>query len=199
MSERGAAGPLPGLVPRSPFQLRSLPIEFRWEVTRRHPYYQAWWILAKRHHEDAALECKPEPVFRQLAVTVLGAIGVTGPFVDPKTSFSELGSERLNAAWLSGAVQPMSLRGLAALLIAGLPKKTAGQVGLLLCRAAADEDEGKLPTQIQAMQSLATLDWPGLDDFPDEPFVSINPAASGRQVNEAISALLKQWKKAGPA
>ena len=37
-----------GIVARPLFQLRSLPIRFRWEVTRRHPYYQVWWKAALR-------------------------------------------------------------------------------------------------------------------------------------------------------
>lgn len=65
MTEHFAGNRMPGLVPRPPFQLRSLPIEFRWEVTRRHPYYQAWWILAKRHYDSAPLESEYEPALRQ--------------------------------------------------------------------------------------------------------------------------------------
>jgi hypothetical protein len=40
------------------------------------------------------------------------------------------------------------------------------------------------------MQQLTTIDMPGLDDFPNEPFVSINPAASERKIGAAIGALL---------
>ena len=44
------------------------------------------------------------------------------------------------------------------------------------------------------MMNLSTLDKPGLDFYPDEPIVSVNPAASGRQITEAASELLKHWK-----
>lgn len=44
------------------------------------------------------------------------------------------------------------------------------------------------------MQRLTTVAHPGLDDYPDEPFVSVNPAASERKIGEAIDQLLKQWK-----
>ncbi len=30
-------------IKREPFQLRSFPIQMRWEVTRRHPFYQKLW------------------------------------------------------------------------------------------------------------------------------------------------------------
>ena len=50
-------------------------------------------------------------------------------------------------------------------------------------------------TALQRMLDLQSLQEPGLDSYPDEPFVSINPAASGRQVSDAIAKLLRQWKE----
>lgn len=41
---------------------------------------------------------------------------------------------------------------------------------------------------------LPSLDHSALDSFPDAPFVSINPAASERQVIAALNPLMKQWK-----
>jgi hypothetical protein len=38
------------LVNRPPFQLRSLPVPVRWEVSRRHPYYLLAWERAGDHH-----------------------------------------------------------------------------------------------------------------------------------------------------
>jgi hypothetical protein len=45
------------------------------------------------------------------------------------------------------------------------------------------------------MLDLQSLREPGLDCYPDEPFVSVNPAASGRQISDAIAKLLPQWKE----
>ena len=40
-----------GLVPRSRSELLDLPLQYRWEFTRRHPYYLLFWrwleIIAK--------------------------------------------------------------------------------------------------------------------------------------------------------
>ncbi len=185
---------LPQIVARPSFQLRSLPIRVRWEVTRRHPYYQAWWNFARRHYQNSVLESEYEIPLRQLAAYVLAKIGVSGTPIDPKTEFTEIGAEDLNVAWLSGAVHPLSLRGMAAILIAAFPSETAIDIGMLLSMAGSEDVDGELPKRHQALQRLSSLERPGLDDYPDEPFVSVNPAASGRQINGAIAELLKTWK-----
>ena len=185
---------VPDIVARPPFQLRSLPIRYRWEVTRRHPYYQDMWHMVKAHYRNEPLSIEVEDLFRQVAVVFLGAIGVSGEPLDPATEFTELGAEELQPAWLSGAVHPITLRGIAALLIAALPKETVGYVGLQLVEAGCDERKDEPPRQAQAILNLATLDKPGLDRYPDEPIVSVNPAASGRQITEAVSELVKHWK-----
>jgi hypothetical protein len=196
------AEPAPDIVARPPFQLRSLSIQYRWEVTRRHPYYQNIWQIAKAYHRNEALgrriagmPAEVEGMFRQMAVIILGAIGVSGEPIDPGTEFTELGAEELLPPWLSGAVHPITLRGIAAILIAALPKETLGYVGLQLVEAGCDDRENEPPRRIGSLMNLASLDKPGLNSYPDEPIVSINPAASGRQISEAVSDLLKHWKK----
>jgi integrase len=81
---------VPDLVARLPFQLRSLPIQYRWEVTRRHPYYQSLWLLARAYYRNEPVESEVEPVFHQIAVAILGTIGVSGEPPDPATEFAEL-------------------------------------------------------------------------------------------------------------
>lgn len=195
------AKPVLDIVARPPFQLRSLPIQYRWEVTRRHPYYQNIWQIAKAYHRKeplgrriAGMPAEAELMFRQMAVVILGMIGVSGEPPDPATEFTELGAEELLPPWLSGAVHPITLRGIAAILIAALPKETLGHVGLQIVEAGCDDRENEPPRRIGSLMNLAALDKPGLNSYPDEPIVSINPAASGRQITEAVSDLLKQWK-----
>lgn len=187
--------PATGLVPRPPFQLRSLPIEFRWEATRRHPYYQIFWRNAQANHRQESLSSHPaELLLRQAGTVALRMIGVVGEPPNPATAFSELDERELKDAWLSGAVHPMTFRGFAAILLAALPKETLGQLGLLFLEAARDETEDGLSRKLESMMNLQNERSEGLDNFPDEPFVSINPAASGRQVSEAVTELLKEWK-----
>jgi len=135
-----------------------------------------------------------EVYLRQAAVAILGTIGVSAEPPDPAIEFEHLEAETLNHAWLSGAVHPITFRGMAALLIASLPKDTLGYLGMAFTEAACDDRESEPPRQYQAMFSLVTSDKAGLEKYPDEPLVSINPATSGRQIAEAAGALLKQWK-----
>ncbi len=193
--------PETGMLPRSQFQLRSLPIRFRWEVTRRHPYYQDWWRWARKHHgnepiqyEEEAEQLK-EKVLREAAIAILGGIGVTGNPPDPGTSFEDLEAENLNQGWLSGVMHPVSQRGMAGLLLAALPQETLGELGRIFTLAASETPENDGHDRILAMIELSTLDRPGLDMIADEPIVSVNPAASGRQLTDAATELLKQWKE----
>lgn len=186
---------LPHLVRRPRYQLRSLPVPYRWEATRRHPYYLMSWRRAQAHYRQDETHDPVEPLLRLFAIIHLAAIGVSDLPPDPGTEFDQLESENLNPAWLSGAIHPISLRGLANLLIAALPKETLTHVGMLLVEAGLEEKEEAAPQRIQAMFNLMTLDKPGLNNHPDEPIVSVNPAASGREVNEAVNALVKEWKE----
>ena len=182
------------IVARPMFQLRSLPIPMRWEVTRRNPYYYVWWKAARAEHRKDVIASPEDGLLRQAAVPILGMIGVSGEPPDPATPFAALGADELEHGWLTGAVHPVSLRGLAAILLAGLPKESLGQLGMIFLEAACDDVENRPPRMIESMQRLTTETWPGLDDYPNEPFVSINPAASERKIGEAIDQLLKQWK-----
>ena len=175
--------PPTGPVPRLPFQLRSLPIGMRWEVTRRHPYYQAFWKPARAFHRNDPLSYgAAEPLLRVAAVASLRMIGVVGEPPDPKTPFSALGESNLNPAWLSGAVHPVSLRGMAAVLLASLSKDALSTLGLLFAEASCEDPEAGPARVLTSMMDLQASDKPDFDNYPDEPFVSINPAASVSQL-----------------
>lgn len=187
--------PPTGIIPRPPCQLRSLPIRYRWEVTRRHPDYQIWWKTARAYHRNEPVSSPAESLLRQAAIVILPAIGVTGEPPDPANEFEQLEADELNSAWLSGAVHPITLRGMAATLMAGLPKDTLAFLGMTFLEATCDDKENEPPRRYQAMLALITSDKAGLETYSDEPLVSVNPAASARQISEAVSALLKQWKE----
>ena len=183
------------LIHRPPFQLRSLPVRWRWEVTRRHPYYQLSWKKAQARYRQEGCSDPVERLLRMVAIAHLGAIGVAGAPPDPATDFEQLGADSLKTAWQSGAIHPISLRGMAAVLLAWLPPEALSALGTILTQGSRDDLADEPPHRIEAMIALQTLDKAGLDSYPDEPLVSINPAASGRQIAEAASALLKEWKQ----
>jgi len=182
------------LVHRPLFQLRSLPVPMRWEVSRRHPYYLLAWERARDHHRRVACADEFDLCLRQMALAHLAAIGVSGEPVDPASSFSELESNQLQPAWLSGAVHPVSLRGLTALLITALPQDVLGELSDLFLQASREQRPNESPPKHAALGELARMQVAELDCYVDEPFVSINPAASGRTITEAINELLPKWK-----
>ena len=80
----------------------------------------------------------------------------------------------------TGVVHPITCRGLAGLLLAALPKETLERLGYILLTAGCDDLEDGIPRLIEAFQLLQQADQPGLDDYVDEPIVSVNPTASAR-------------------
>ena len=185
-----------GIFARPKFQLRSLPLKFRWEATRRHPIYQAFWRSFE--FEIGVLSNQTCREFNQrigqLSDFLLSAIGIASERPDPVIEFDQLGGECLEAAWLSGAVHPLTNRQLAALLMAALPKETLGYVGQGMLYAAHGEPIGGEPRRNSEIRKLKELELDGLDSFIDEPFVSINPAASARDINACLNELLVDWK-----
>src|SRR5688572_15352595 len=90
---------------RPPNVTMSMPLEFRWEFTRRHPYYVQFWQLAKRHHEQASQDSE-QRARERAAMQILGGIGVAGSMVppDPQLGPEALGHGDLGAVWRSGAI-----------------------------------------------------------------------------------------------
>ena len=130
---------------RPQFQLRMLPLRMRWEVTRRHPEYFINWALARAEHRGEISETEIDNVLRQAAIVKLGMIGVSGEPPDPATPFDDLGSDELELGWLSVAVHPLTTRGMAAILLAVLPKETLGKLGMVFLTAACDDKENQPP------------------------------------------------------
>lgn len=102
---------LPGILVRPAGQLRSLPVRYRWEVTRRHPYYLETWDKAYR---EISNEDEVAANLQMAHQAILGAIGISRPVVPPGTSFDSLIAhvDGPTPGWLTGSVQPLSMRGL---------------------------------------------------------------------------------------
>lgn len=172
----------------------SLPIDYRWEFTRRHPYYQLRWRVAQRHHEhrDATPE---EQVRGEIAVQVLAMIGVAQTTIppDPRLGPEALGSQDLGGIWADGAVAPATFRTLASILLLGLPKAERAQLGRLLIESSEFESRDFANT-MGIFKQLAKLQDPAWNCFPDAPFVSINLQMPQRAIGEAIDRLVRKWK-----
>ena len=187
----------PNVFWRPLLQLRSLSLRMRWEVTRRHPSYQVFWNAqapGSMIKSDADKDLLVSH-WASIKTNALGAIGVSGQTIDPATEFEDLCDDSVKSEWLSGAVHPISMRGLASLLVSSLPKDTLQKVGMAILEAGLDDEAGQEPHRLQSLNKIASYDLSGLDGFTTEPFVYINPNASGRKLMPEIMRLLKDWKQ----
>lgn len=177
---------------RASATLQLLPVEFRWEFTRRHPAYLTSWKLAHRFH-TGQLQGPLETLFGQAAVMTLAAIGVSGDPLSPSASHNELQFGQLGTAWKDGAVAPVSYRGMAGDLLTSLPPDTRRTLGeLLIASADAAEVENRFGFILRLMT------WPdkSLDAIPRRPIIGVNVQSPQRAIVEAVESLVTQWKQA---
>src|SRR5262249_40279524 len=125
---------------------------------------------------------------------ILLAIGVRGEPPPPGADLESLGGSQLSSAWESGAVAPITLRGLIGMLLAALPPDRSARVGeLLLAHAAATT--GPQERLYSSLQLLHNLKHPALECFPDAPLVGINVNAPQRMILQAMEEQVQQWKQ----
>lgn len=194
-SEEVNRTPRSWLLLRPPEVTNSLPWEYRWEFTRRHPYYQQFWQAAQRYHQEPTAD-SVQRARDELAVHILGGIGVASSQVpqDPGLSAEALGSRDLGVAWLGGAVAPATLRTLAHMLLLSLPKEERSQLGRLL-NESADFDCKDRDHMFKIHQRLAELKADAWNSFPKAPVYSINLQKPQRAIKEAIESLVRKCKK----
>lgn len=186
------AGRKSHILARPPGHLRALPLRYRWETTRRHPYYLVAWENAGRTisaNDTTAL------LMQQAYRLFLGAIGVSGPVISPETPFEALVSESGESppAWLCGSVQPLSLRGLTGLLLAHLSPATRRQLAELF-RASVDGGEDYGDSLTQALLHLLTLESADLDMFADQPIVAISPYSTVHALAADLRHFVDDWR-----
>lgn len=192
--EPDGATPISHLLFRPIEVFNQLPVEYRWEFTRRHPYYLAFWRPVRESREqlstDAAIRFA-----QQAASLILAAINV-GPSVlppDPQDEFATLGMNTIGDGWEGGAVAPAMFRTMACTLLLALPKAERAQLGRLL-NESAEYDSRDATKMAPIFQQLAALPGEVWKRFPDVPLISINLQASQRAITEAVETLVRRWK-----
>lgn len=181
------------MIPRDPVQFLSLPLHLRWEVTRRNPYYYAWWKLARAYRRQE-LTTEIDDLYGQVAAAIMLQLGVTGEPPDPATSFESLGGDELNSAWRSGSVHPMTLGSLAATLIADLPGPTLEDLAKLFLSVSIARKS--VISVVRALQALEDAGLDGLQNLPPRPIVAIDPFASEQKIVVALKELLDRCRQA---
>ena len=189
------------LVNRPQDQLHDLPLRFRWEATRRHPYYLVFWRDALRYRRGDIGDDPDQQLLRYAAMLYLGAIHVSGEPVSPDISFEELDGDDMDPAFLSGAVQPLSLRAVVAMLVNALPPAERALVGALLTTSGsaeygvADDDELRTLQKHTAITQLMKYRSTALDSYPDAPLFYIHMGASQRTIAQDVAAQVRRWKQ----
>lgn len=173
----------------------SLPIDYRWEFTRRHPYYLQFWQRAAKYREAPSQDVLERTV-EHAAALLLASIGIsqaTTP-IDPRLGVESLGVNDLGAAWAGGAVAPATFRSLAGMLLAGLPQAERMQLGRLL-NESAEYDSRDSAQMAGIFNRFAQFQGSIWDGIPAAPVLSINLEMPQRAIDEAIRDLVRQWKQ----
>lgn len=175
--------------------VNQLPVGFRWEFTRRHPYYLQFWQPARELREQP---CTDEAIraLQEAASLILTAVNVAeneSP-PNPRHDFAMLGADVIGSAWEGSAVAPAMIRTLAHMLLLVLPKEERAQLGRLLCDSAAYEscDKALMDSFHRRLASLPGDIW---KSFPNAPIVSFNLQAPQRAITEAVETLVRRWKQ----
>jgi DNA-binding Lrp family transcriptional regulator len=174
--------------------LMDLPYAARWEVTRRHPYYLRFWQPALRHYTTPSADPEQRQQEDLAAMLLLAALGVSSAPPHPGSTAESLGAGNLSQAWEKGAVSPITLRALSAILLTDLAPDGLAQVGLLLVKCgakAAEEKAEKFPF----LQELLSLPYPELDTLPNRPLVGFNLHAPLTTITETVETMVRGWKE----
>lgn len=181
------AAPPDGIVARPPGQLHDLPIRARWEVTRRNPYYLVFWAQARAFRLSQLSDDSVESSLQFAAHLILAEIGATGEPVSPATTAEELIDGDADLSFLTGTVQPVTFRGVVAMLINGLPPADLEAIGKIFIDAGKAEcpvPEDAPPTahKTLAYSKLSHVMSRALDSIPEIPPFYVHLGASQNSI-----------------
>lgn len=167
--------------------LFQLPVSLRWEYTRRHPYYLAFWraAAAERIADDSL-----QALMQSAATQILRGIGVIGKHPDPGESADALGCQQLLKAWEDGSVAPLTYRGLICLFLT-LPEPDRVKVCEVLTTTFDRSDIRQFNSVVERVSALSG---PVFDCYLDVPMISVNIKAADQSIFRAVKRLLSTWR-----
>ncbi|QDU59955.1 hypothetical protein Pan216_07900 [Planctomycetes bacterium Pan216] len=181
-------------VPRSAEHVLNLPSKFRWEATRRHPYYLIFWKSAQRYR-DGEFEGTTETIICNMAFRLLCLIGVTGKPVSPAIDYEDLGDEEERS--LVGSVQPMTLRSAALMLLANLPQAELLTLsGVFSVASKAEYAEGERDQRQHAIECLEKIVSPAFDSYAKAPLFYVHLQSSQRTIMDDLKTQLGHFQHA---
>ncbi len=192
--DRSSTGiPEHGILGRPPVILNELPVEFRWEFTRRHPYYLLFWQMAHEHWQNPSCD-EVRWKMGEAATLMLQLIGITADPPPPATKFGEMDETRLADAWRQGAIAPLTFRSLAVTMLHGLPPDSRQVVADFLTRPSCGGDSED-PHGYSLLSEFARVPAPSLDKLPAAPIISINVNSPLRTILKAVESWVQERKK----
>lgn len=187
-----------GFVARPPNQLLNYAVEYRWEFTRRHPYYLGLWQSAS-HHPKLTLDSPEEE--RRIALVArfgLSLIGVNGDPVPPGTPFEQLSGG--DPTFLCGSMQPITIRSIVGLLLGQLSPESKQEIGRYLVFDSDAQLDGSLDEEQRAAKRAAIFgcvmkaEHHDYDRVSDLPLFLMNLDASQETIKEDANRQAKLWK-----
>jgi hypothetical protein len=168
-------------------QLYGMPLKYRWEVTRRHPYYIEWWDSMSEMRQTSSQD---EIDVAQCAFSLLTRIGVSRADYSPCMEFDEIALSGPTQGWLVGGIQLQTYRQLLGLLIAGLPPEALESAGQLLAHASQNSEQGRF----EALYRLSTQKDERYDQHTGHPIVRISSNLSANVLSDDVSGFIDQWR-----
>jgi hypothetical protein len=156
------------------------------------------WRAALAYRRNELSPNTPEAADGLAAMYILGLIGITGEPPDPAIDFGQLGD--VDPAFLSGSVQPMTVRNIISLLIAQLPKPELEILRAITDLAVNSEcaisgDSDFVLQKRNANSHLMRVASPLLDSYPDAPLYYIHLNASQRRIVEDVEVYVRGLKE----
>lgn len=170
--------------------INQLPVKYRWEFTKRHPYYLTFWKLVHLNHSNQ-LQGEVQQLLGRIATLVLLNIGVSGDPPPPDAGEEALQTRQIGKAYLAGAVAPMTYRAMAGMMMKDCSKPTLIKLANYLAYQAGCESS---ELHLDHMAKLMKDDDSELDRIPNRPILGINLEAPQRAIVEAVNQQVKQWK-----
>jgi hypothetical protein len=190
-----------GLVYRPTGQLHDYPIDVRWELTRRHPYYLHFWNMALRYRRNELKDDSIAEWVGKLAVVMLQTIGIHGEPISPESDAETLREGDCDPSFLTGTVQPITMRALVVMLLSALPIHEQRVVSMVLSMASDDEhkiegdDENRTIQKQLAQMELLKVTSKALDSVSEVPLFFVHLGASQRSIERDMRCQIHAWKK----
>jgi len=171
-------------------QLDQFSPEDRWEVTRRHPYYQLLWETAGADPADDGAQ----QLMQKCARIILQSIGVASVYPRPSTPWAELNGDDIASAWGSGAISRVTVRSVVAMLAGGAITSEAKRLIADILLRSTELDPNNSAQSYRFVEEITQEHPQHLNLMLPELIIRLNPELPQRAVTRAVEDFLRQHK-----